>query len=280
MKTRIGVLGPEGTYSEKAALIWSEGMPSTVLVYFKDFDGVLQAVEEGELDYGIVPLENSLEGAVTVVNDLLLRLNVVIVGEVNVPVRHCLVGQGESEIKIILSHPQALAQCRQFIREHYPGAEIRTTGSTSHAARLAQEFGEMAAIADAGAAERYGLRILARDVQDVRENVTRFIVAGRQSPPPSGRDKTSLIIHLARDRPGALYAILKEFAERNINLTRIESRPSRLRLGDYYFYIDLEGHQDNSEVRDALERIRAKAGMVKVLGSYPATAEKDKKIKR
>lgn len=272
MKTRIGVLGPEGTYSEKAALIWSEGMPSTVLVYFKDFDGVLQAVEEGELDYGIVPLENSLEGAVTVVNDLLLRLNVVIVGEVNVPVRHCLVGQGESEIKIILSHPQALAQCRQFIREHYPGAEIRTTGSTSHAARLAQEFGEMAAIADAGAAERYGLRVLARDVQDVRENVTRFIVAGRQIPGATGKDKTSLIIHLAKDRPGALYSILQEFAQRSINLTRIESRPSRRGLGDYYFYIDLEGHQDNGEVKDALESIRSKAGMVKVLGSYPRMA--------
>ncbi|GAB6266300.1 MAG: prephenate dehydratase [Methanothrix sp.] len=269
MKTRIGVLGPEGTYSEKAALIWSEGMPSTVLVYFKDFDGVLQGVEEGELDYGIVPLENSLEGAVTVVNDLLLRLNVVIVGEVNVPVRHCLVGQGEGEIKIILSHPQALAQCRQFIREHYPGAEIRTTGSTSHAARLAQEFGEMAAIADAGAAERYGLRVLARDVQDVRENVTRFIVAGRQIPGATGKDKTSLIIHLAKDRPGALYSILQEFATRSINLTRIESRPSRLGLGDYYFYIDLEGHQDNSVVLDALEKIREKAGMVKVVGSYP-----------
>ena len=245
MKTRIGVLGPEGTYSEKAALIWSEGMPSTVLVYFKDFDGVLQAVEEGELDYGIVPLEN----------DLYLAL--------------CLVGQGESEIKIILSHPQALAQCRQFIREHYPGAEIRTTGSTSHAARLAQEFGEMAAIADSGAAERYGLRVLARDVQDVRENVTRFIVAGRQIPGATGKDKTSLIIHLAKDRPGALYSILQEFAQRSINLTRIESRPSRRGLGDYYFYIDLEGHQDNSVVLDALEKIREKAGMVKVLGSYP-----------
>lgn len=269
MKTRIGVLGPEGTYSEKAALIWSEGMPSTVLVYFKDFDGVLQAVEEGELDYGIVPLENSLEGAVTVVNDLLLRLNVVIVGEVNVPVRHCLVGQGESEIKIILSHPQALAQCRQFIREHYPGAEIRTTGSTSHAARLAQEFGEMAAIADAGAAERYGLRVLARDVQDVRENVTRFIVAGRQIPGATGKDKTSLIIHLAKDRPGALYSILQEFAQRSINLTRIESRPSRRGLGDYYFYIDLEGHMQDQEVGEAVAAVRDKAAMVKVLGSYP-----------
>jgi prephenate dehydratase len=127
----------------------------------------------------------------------------------------------------------------------------------------------MAAIADAGAAERYGLRVLARDVQDVRENVTRFIVAGRQIPGATGKDKTSLIIHLAKDRPGALYSILQEFAQRSINLTRIESRPSRRGLGDYYFYIDLEGHQDNSVVLEALEKIREKAGMVKVLGSYP-----------
>lgn len=266
---KVGVLGPEGTYSEKAASIWLKGLPLTSLVYFKDFEGVLQAVEAGDLDLGIVPLENSLEGAVTVVNDLLLSLDVVIVGEVNVPVRHCLVGRGGGEIKIVLSHPQALAQCRQFLREHYPKAEIRTTGSTSHAARLAQEFAEMAAIAEAGTAERYGLQVLAREIQDEYDNVTRFVVAGRRIPEATGRDKTSLVIQLARDRPGALYTILQEFADRNINLTRIESRPSRRGLGDYYFYIDLEGHLDNIEVKDALVGVRAKAEMVKVLGSYP-----------
>lgn len=152
-KCRIGALGPEGSYSEKAALLWSKGRPEATLVYFNDFEGVLEAVEAGRLEAGIVPVENSLEGAVTVVMDLLLRLDVVIVGEVNVPIRHCLVGRGEETVKVILSHPQALAQCRQYLREHYPGAEIRTTGSTSHAARLAQEFPEMAAIAGADTAE-------------------------------------------------------------------------------------------------------------------------------
>jgi len=266
---RIGVLGPQGTYSEKAALLWSKGMAGATLVYFPDFDCVLDSVRKGRVEAGIVPVENSLEGAVTAVMDLLLRLDVVIVGEVNLPIRHCLVGQGQGEIKVILSHPQALAQCRQYLHEHFPESEIRTTGSTSHAARLAQEFPEMAAIAGQDTAERYGLKILAREIQDARDNITRFIVVGTEGVGASGRDKTSLVIYLDRDRPGALYSILEEFARRNINLTRIESRPSRKGLGDYYFYIDLEGHIHDREVGEAVAAARAKAAMVKVLGSYP-----------
>lgn len=266
---KIGVLGPEGSYSEIAAKKWSRGVSDAKFVYLEDFEDILRAVERGDLDTGIVPVENSLEGAVTVVMDLLLRLQIVIIAEVNVPIRHCLLGRGEGEIKVILSHPQALAQCRQFLREHYPGAEIRTTGSTSHAARLAQEFPEMAAIAGAGAAEKYGLKVLAKEIQDGSENVTRFIVTGRQMPKATGRDKTSLAIYLQRDRPGALFLILQEFAMRSINLTRIESRPSRRGLGDYYFYIDLNGHIDDVLIKEALSAIAEKATMVKVLGSYP-----------
>lgn len=268
-KCRIGALGPEGSYSEKAALLWSKGRPEATLVYFNDFEGVLEAAAAGRLEAGIVPVENSLEGAVTVVMDLLLRLDVVIVGEVNVPIRHCLVGRGEETVKIILSHPQALAQCRQYLREHYPEAEIRTTGSTSHAAHLAQEFPEMAAIAGADTAEKYGLHILAREIQDASDNVTRFIAAAKKMVEATGRDKTSLVIYLDRDRPGALFSILEEFAKHNINLTRIESRPSRKGLGDYYFYIDLEGHVDDNIVEQAISAIKEKAAMVRVLGSYP-----------
>lgn len=268
----IGVLGPQGTYSEKAALLWSRGQPKASLVYFPDFEEILVAVEEGRVDAGIVPVENSLEGAVTAVMDLLLRLDVAIVGEVNLPIRHCLVGQGQGEIKVILSHPQALAQCRQYLHEHFPGAEIRTTGSTSHAARLAQEFPEMAAIAGQEAAQRYGLKILAREIQDAEDNVTRFIVAGKSCAAPTGRDKTSLIIYLDKDRPGALYSILGEFASRSINLTRIESRPSRKGLGDYYFYIDLEGHMNDTALGEAIGAVKEKAAMVRVLGSYPRAA--------
>ncbi|OPY51926.1 MAG: Prephenate dehydratase [Methanosaeta sp. PtaU1.Bin060] len=266
---RIGVLGPEGSYSEKAALTWPKRPPEATLVYLRDFEEVLKEVEKGDLEAGVVPLENSLEGAVTVTMDLLLHLSVVIVGEVNLPIRHCLVGRGEGVVRVILSHPQALAQCRQYLKENYPKAEIRTTGSTSHAARLAQEFPEMAAIAGPEAAARYGLRVLAREIQDERDNVTRFIVAGKRIPEPTGRDKTSLIIYLERDRPGALFSILQEFAMRLINLTRIESRPSRRELGDYYFYIDLEGHVCDRNVSEALDAVKEKAAMVKVLGSYP-----------
>jgi len=266
---RIGTLGPEGTYSEKAALLWSKGRPEATLVYFNDFEGVLEAAAAGRLEAGIVPVENSLEGAVTTVMDLLLRLDVVIVGEVNVPIRHCLVGRGEGSVKVILSHPQALAQCRQYLHEHYPEAEIRTTGSTSHAARLAQEFPEMAAVAGADTAEKYGLKILAREIQDASDNVTRFIVTARKMTTATGRDRTSLIIYLDKDRPGALFSILEEFARRGINLTRIESRPSRKGLGDYFFYIDLEGHVDDSAVLQAIDAIKEKAAMIRVLGSYP-----------
>jgi prephenate dehydratase len=266
---RIAVLGPQGTYSEKAALLWCKERRASNLVYFPDFESVLDSVRQERVEAGIVPVENSLEGAVTAVMDLLLRLDVVIVGEVNLPIRHCLVGRGGGEIRVILSHPQALAQCRKYLHEHYPDAEIRTTGSTSHAARLAQEFPEMAAIAGQDAAERYGLSILAREIQDASDNITRFIVVAREGVGRSGRDKTSLVIYLDRDRPGALYSILEEFARRNINLTRIESRPSRKGLGDYYFYIDLEGHMQDQEVGEAVAAARDKAAMVKVLGSYP-----------
>ena len=269
MTCKIGVLGPEGTYSEKAALLWSKGIADAELVYFGDFEDALQALESGELDVAIVPVENSLEGAVTVVMDLLLNMKVAITGEVNLPIRLCLMGRGEGEIKVILSHPQPLAQCRQYLKKNFPQAEIRTTGSTSHAAKLAQEFPEMAAVAEAGTARKYGLQILAREIQDASENVTRFIVAGRTIPEATGKDRTSLVIYLERDRPGALFSILQEFANRSINLTRIESRPSRRGLGDYYFYIDLEGHVTDSPVKEALEAIKGQAGMVKVLGSYP-----------
>ena len=263
---RLGVLGPEGTFSEKAARRWS---PKADLVYFGDFEDILRAVESGSLDLGMVPLENSLEGAVPLVMDVLLELDVKIAGEMSLPVRHCLMSQDLGEIKVIVSHPQPLGQCRRFIKEHYPKAEVRATGSTSHAAKLAQEFPEMAAIAGADAAEKYGLRILARDIQDGIDNATRFALVGKEIPEPTGRDKTSMVVYLDRDRPGALCQVLQEFSLRSINLTRVESRPSRRGLGDYYFYIDLEGHISDGHVQGALVGIKRNAAEVKVLGSYP-----------
>jgi prephenate dehydratase len=273
MSRLIGVLGPEGTFSEKAAKRYS---PEARLRYFRDFEEVIAAVEGGEVDIGVVPLENSLEGSVGMTLDALLSRDVKIVGEINLRVRHCLLGKGlPEEVKVILSHPQALAQCRSYLKRRFPEAELRTTGSTSHAAKLAQEFSEMAAIADAEAAGRYGLSVIDRNVQDSDQNVTRFVVVGREAPEPSGRDKTSLAIYLERAEPGALWEVLGEFAKRRINLTKIESRPSKRGLGDYYFFIDLEGHVADPLVEEALAGIRERAAMTKVLGSYPRTGPEE-----
>lgn len=262
----VGVLGPEGTFSERAAKM---RYPRGELRYYQDIEDVLLAVEQEKVNIGVVPLENSLEGAVGMTLDALLDLRVMIVGEVTIAVRHCLIGLGTGDIKVILSHPQALAQCRRYIKRHHPGVELRTTGSTSHAAKLAQEFPEMAAIAGAEAAPRYGLEVLEKNIQDSDQNATRFALVGRNIPGPTGRDKTSLAIYLERARPGALWEILGEFAHRSINLTRIESRPSKKGIGDYYFFIDLEGHILDEPVREALSKIEEMAAQVKVLGSYP-----------
>ena len=274
MSRSIGVLGPGGTFSEKAA---KKYRPGSNLHYFRDFEEVIAAVEGGEVEIGVVPLENSLEGSVGMTLDALLRRDVKITGEINLRVRHCLLGVGRpEEVKVILSHPQALAQCRGYLKRRFPEAELRTTGSTSHAAKLAQEFPEMAAIADAEAAGRYGLSVIERNVQDSDQNVTRFVVVGLKGPEPTGKDKTSLAIYLERAEPGALWKVLGEFAKRRINLTKIESRPSKRGLGDYYFFIDLEGHVSDPFVQEAIARIRERAAMTKVLGSYPRTSPEER----
>ena len=264
---KLGLLGPEGTFSEMAAKKWS---PKAELIFMDDMECVARAVDDGPCDESIVPIENSLEGPVGVVMDALLEISSPIVGEEIVHVKQCLMSRGSlKDIKVIVSHPQGLGQCRHYIHEHFPNAEVRTTGSTSHAARLAQEFPEMAAIGCSESAHRYGLRVLREGIQDYAANYTRFIVLGKHEPPPTGHDKTSLAVYLDRDRPGALYEFLGEFARRSINMTRIESRPSKKLLGDYWFFIDVEGHQKDPELREAISALKDKSTTLKVLGSYP-----------
>ena len=278
----IGAMGPEGSYSEKAAKLWASknGHGGAEFRYFADIEDTFLAAIEGKSDLSVVPIENSIEGSVGITLDLLLEKDITIIGEVVVKIEHCLLSKGGSEkIKIILSHPQGLAQCRHFLKKHFPEAELRSTGSTSHAARLAGEFEEMAAIASPEAAECYRLRILLSNIQDQKENYTRFIVLkiGKTvSAYETLPCKTSLIVYLEKDRPGALYEILGAFAKRKINLTKIESRPSKKELGDYYFYIDFEGHASDELIKDALEDIKAKVDTLKVLGSYPAFKDKQK----
>ena len=264
----IGLLGPEGTYSEKAArqLNLEAG-----LMFFDDLEDVIGSVLSREVDCGVVPIENSLEGSIGITMDALKEYDIYIIGEVIVPIRHCLLSNGHMEdITVIMSHSQGLAQCRKFIREHFRDVKIQTTGSTSHAAKLTSEFPGMAAIASMESAQKYGLDVLADDIQDYKKNYTRFAVLGENIPEPTGHDKTSIIIHLAHDRPGALYDLLGEFASRNINLTKIESRPSKMGLGDYLFYIDMEGHMSDRNISAALDNIEKIVDWVKIIGSYPS----------
>lgn len=268
----IGLLGPEGTYSEKAA---RQLDMKARLKFYDDLEDVIESVISRDVDCGVAPIENSLEGSIGITMDALKEYDINIIGEVIVSIRHCLLSKGHMEdIKVILSHPQALAQCRKFIRQHFRDIKIQTTGSTSHAAKLTSEFPEMAAIASRESAQKYGLDILADDIQDYKENYTRFVVLGNTIPEPTGHDKTSIIIHLGHDRPGALHDMLAEFVSGNINLTKIESRPSKLGLGDYLFYIDMEGHRVDRNISAALNNIEKIVDWVKIIGSYPSGARK------
>ena len=310
----IGVMGPEGSYSEKAAKLWVQKnmLDGAEIHYFADIEDAFLAVVQGKSDFSVIPIENSIEGSVGVTLDLLLENGAEIIGEIVVKIEHCLLSKGEPEkIRVILSHPQGLAQCRHFLKTNFPEAELRSTGSTSHAARLAGEFEEMTAIASPEAAECYGLKVLLSNVQDRKENYTRFIVlrasetnrvqqvsfiaenksdnvksyssseqeSGHEFYPESKIEpdnsslsacKTSIIVYLEKDRPGALYEILGAFAKSRINLTRIESRPSKKELGDYYFYIDFEGRASDPLIKNALKEIKNKIHTLKILGSYPA----------
>ncbi len=285
---RIGILGPEGTFSESAARYWlkrfrndEESTTEAEFRFYETISDVYEGLMRFEIDFGVVPIENSLEGSVSDTLDVLSsgcdegedaeeRTKIQIVGEVLMPIRIFLLGKGH--VRKVVSHSHALAQCKRFLRSlRKKGVEVKAVESTALAAKIASlapaEEG-VAALASEEAARKYKLRVLARDVQD-RESVTRFVVLAREyETKPTGHDKTSILIYL-KDRPGALYEVLGEFAHRKINLTKIESRPSKKALGDYMFHIDCEGHISEKLVREAIEGVRKKVTMLKILGSYP-----------
>jgi prephenate dehydratase len=272
----IGILGPEGTFSETAAMLWlKEGgrIENVKITYYETIFDVSESVLGKEVNYGIVPIENSLEGSVGDTLDVLSSNNaheMQIVGEVLVPIRICLLFNGSvAEIRKLVSHPHALAQCKQFIRKQLMKVELKSVDSTARAAKMASQSEDIAALASAEAAKRYGLTILKEDVQDM-DSVTRFVVlsSSRIKALPTGKDKTSILLYL-KERPGALYDVLGEFAQRGINLTKIESRPSKRALGDYMFHIDCEGHLEEAEIKEALKGVEKKATTLKILGTYP-----------
>ncbi len=264
----VAVLGPRGTFSEEAA---RKFQPRCELVLCRDIPEVFESVENGKAKWGIAPVENSLEGSIGITLELLLQKELKICGEVVLNISHALMALPETKleyIKEVISHPHALAQCKNFLKKLR--VKTRNFFSTAEAAREISEkkLSSTAALAPRSAAQLYGLKILKEDIQDENQNQTRFLVLAKRDAKKTGRDKTSLIFGL-KDRPGALYEALGIFALQGINLTKIESRPSRKALGDYVFYVDFVGHRHEKKIRRALAQLKSKAAFLKILGSYP-----------
>lgn len=275
--TRIAYLGPAGTFTEQAVHSQPD-LAAGELIPYPTMSDVLFAVHEGDADLGVVAIENAIEGTVNVAIDhLAFDVDLMIQRELRLRVQmHLMARPGVTlgEVKRVLSLPVAWAQCRSWLRSNLGGVELVATGSTAEAAELVASGHEraQAAIATARAAEVYGLEVLATDIEDHPENETRFVVVARSGiPAPTGHDKTSIVVFQRADQPGSLLAILQEFAARRINLTLLLSRPTKHRLGDYCFVLDLEGHLADEVVADCLRALKAKQADVKFLGSYPAS---------
>lgn len=270
MARTIGFLGPLGTYSEEAALLYDK----TADRLYPTITGVGEAVAAGEIDEGVVPIENSLEGPVTFTLDLLIAQPTLFIrGEIDLPIEHYLLakpGTVPAEIKVIYSHPQALGQCRQYLEKNYPQAEQMASLSTVLCVTDSFESKvPAAAISPRRASELYDVDILDRGIQDVANNVTRFAVIGLSDHAPTGDDKTSMAFTLEKDSPGLLHRVLGEFADRDINLLKIESRPTKQLLGEYIFLLDCVGHREESPMKEALAALSDPISMLRILGSYP-----------
>lgn len=273
-KNTFGFLGPPGTFTQEA-LLQVVDPEQAELVYYPTVEEVIEAVEQGDVERGMVPIENSVEGTVNASIDALGfdTEGLLIEREVILPVRLHLLGRPGTtleDVKEVYSMPHATAQCRRWLRVNLSSAKIIAANSTAEAAgRVAYEKAAAAAIGPNLAAQLFALEVIARDVTDHPEAETRFVVVGREAAEPSGRDKTSLVVFIAEDKPGALLEILQVFAERKINLTKLESRPTKRVLGEYCFFIDLEGHVENEVVADSLKTLESKVARLKSLGSYP-----------
>jgi prephenate dehydratase len=271
---RVAYFGPAGTFTEEA-LLTQPDLAAGERTPFPAVPEVLAAVERDHADGGVVPIENMIEGSVSVTLDTLaFDSDLLIQREIDLPVSLNICarpGVALADVRTVVSFPHAIAQCRGWMAKKVPNAEPRASHSTSDAAREVSKSKrtDLAAICNALAAEIYGLDVLAREIEDHPENQTRFVLVGRGVPAPTGHDKTSIVCFQRADRPGSLLSILQEFAARAINLTKLESRPTKRGLGDYCFFIDCEGHVSDEVIADALRNLVAKQAEVKFLGSYP-----------
>jgi chorismate mutase/prephenate dehydratase len=267
----VAYLGPAGTYSEQA--VWQQFGQAVDGLPCVSIDEIFRSVEAGTAEFGVVPVENSTEGAVNRTLDLLMRTTLSISGEVALPVQHSLMTRtGTMDgIMRISAHSQALAQCQAWLNEHYPQLERRAVASNGEAARMASEEVGVAAIAGDMAARRYSLAIAHAHIQDDPHNRTRFFVVGTLQPGPSGRDQTSLLLSVP-NKSGAVYELLAPLARHGVSMTRFESRPARTGRWEYFFFVDIEGHAHDVKVAEALAELQTQAAFFKVLGSYPHAA--------
>jgi len=266
----IAYFGPEATFTHQAAI--QRFGASLKYSPQKTIADVFIEVSKKSADYGVVPVENSTEGVVTHTLDMFIDSDLKVVSQIVLPISYCLAAGSQSlkkrDLNKLFIHPQALGQCRSWIQKNLPGAEIIETSSNARSAELATKERSTAAIAGVLAAEKYGLRVLERDIQDNADNATRFLVLGRQCSPPTGNDRTSLMLSVA-DKAGALHEAIAAFRRYKINMTKIESRPSKRKAWEYFFFIDCEGHAQDRKVAKAIELLGQHCNFVKVLGSYP-----------
>jgi chorismate mutase/prephenate dehydratase len=263
----IAYLGPEATFTHQAAI--QRFGASLNYSAHKTITDVFIEVSKHRADYGVVPVENTTEGVVTHTLDMFVDSDLKIVSQIVLPIQFCLASRGpRKSIKKLYTHPQALAQCRHWVRLHLPQIEIIEASSNSRAAELAAADKTAGAITSLLAAERYGVPVLEIDIQDSSHNATRFLVLGRQCSPPSSHDRTSLMFSIA-DKVGALYNALAPFRQYQLNMTKIESRPSKRKAWEYFFFVDCDGHMNDPKVARAIVQLDKRCNFVKVLGSYP-----------
>ena len=266
-KVKVSYLGPKATFSYQASLKLFGSNADFVPI--KRLADVIEEVEKQRVDFAVVPIENSNEGSVNTTLDELVDTNLKVLNEITMRISHCLLSKTKLEnIKVVYSHHQAISQCSNWLHKNLPDAEIFPVNSTAQAAQLACQNSKSAAISSEVAADLYNLNILAKSIEDSKDNWTRFFVLGHKTSNRTGKDKTSIIFTI-KDKVNTLYNILSEFSKNNINLTKIESRPTKKKVWQYIFFIDFEGHIEDKKVSNTIEKIKEHCIFLKVLGSYP-----------
>jgi len=263
----VGFLGPEATFSHEASLL--EFGSSVIHRAFNSIYDIFFAVDRDWIDYGIVPIENSTGGVIHTHLDMFLNFETLICSEINLTIHQNLISRNDlDKVRVIYSKTEPFQQCQVWLKENLPNVQLIEVGTTAKGVEMAKDRDYAAAIGSVTAARKYNLPVIAQNIEDLKDNTTRFVVIGKQKSRPTGNDKTSIMVSI-KDQPGALYELLQPFHDRGINLTKIESRPTRMRAWELVFFIDMLGHQEDATVAEALELLKSSAANLKIMGSYP-----------